>query len=81
MRGSARGDTLVKFYLSLFSINRIIPTCTAVSRKTFDSVVTPMSPDVMESSDRLRERLVSKLPLLIDRYLSWIRTLSLEQGW
>lgn len=37
----AESDRLIQFSLSLFSINRIIPTTKKVSKSTFKSMVTP----------------------------------------
>ena len=42
LRRDHDSDRLIQFYLSLFSINRIIPCTKKVTKSTFKSIVSPL---------------------------------------
>lgn len=79
-RRDEKADRLVKLYLSLFTVTKIIPLCTRVSRKTFHSIVTPLTEEQERSVSTFTELFVMDLPELLSRYLPNLATLPLFQG-
>lgn len=71
-------DRLVQFYLSLFSINRIIPTTKKVTKSTFKSIVSP--PRDPDSISEVVSELKCVLRSLTDRYLPRVQHIPLHQG-
>lgn len=71
-------DTLVRIWLSLFSLSRIVLAAKKVDRSIFDPIVSPVT-----NFDRAYEfvnRVAETLPRLIARYTPWISQLPLHQG-
>lgn len=60
--------------------NRRIPTCKKVTKETFASIVTPLSPQVENTLRVFLSRYKTKLPELIQRYVPWVKAVPLEQG-
>ncbi|KMZ61076.1 hypothetical protein ZOSMA_54G00050 [Zostera marina] len=77
-RRDSRSDVLVRLYMSVFSIGRIVKLAKVVSKSTYQSIVTP--PDDM---DRIRKTISSikdKFKEIFPRYLPNIHQIPLEQG-
>lgn len=77
---SAKGDLLIKFYLSVFSLNRIIPLSKKVSRETFSSMISVLTPEVEGTVREVVSDYKMKITSLLHRYVPWIQTIPLEQG-
>lgn len=76
-RKDDRSDTLVKIYLSFFSLSRLVELAPKMNRRTFQSIVQPSDLDMVQ---RTVGRIKWKMPSLIARYLPWVHTIPLEQG-
>lgn len=70
LRRSERGDILIQFDLSLFSLSK------RVSRSTFSSIVDP--PLSMDNICEVVSGVKELLPLLIHRYCPWRKSIPLE---
>ena len=77
-RRDAKADLLVKWYLSLFSLSKVITLATKVSKATFSSIITPVSDidAVVELVGSIKE----SFNRLVSRYVPGITTIPLEQG-
>lgn len=78
LRRDAKADIVIKFYLSVFSINRIIPLAKRVNKKTFSSITTPVKD--MNSVQHVVSDLKLCLTDLLFRYIPQVRSYPLEQG-
>lgn len=79
-RKDATADSLVRFYLTVFALGRIIPCAKPVSKSTFESIVTPLSEDVMSRVLGLLGEVKPHLKNLVLRYIPWVTTIPLNQG-
>lgn len=77
-RRSAKGDQLIKFYLSVFSLAKLFELGKRVSSKTFLSIVSPVA-DLDTAIDQVN-LIKGNMRELIYRYVPSIRTLPLFQG-
>lgn len=68
---STRARVLIKLYLSFFSLSKVIELAPKVSKKTFDSILTPCS-DYYAIYAAVKE-VLSPLPSLVCRYIPKIR--------
>nr|DAC76753.1 TPA_inf: RNA-dependent RNA polymerase [Beta vulgaris mitovirus 1] len=73
-----RSDVVIQFYLSLFSINRMIPLAKKVSKDTFQSIITP--PHRLDTIQTTSSELKTKLKMLFKRYLPHVDRIPLKQG-
>nr|UJQ92612.1 MAG: putative RNA-dependent RNA polymerase [Mitoviridae sp.] len=76
--GGLRADRLVQFYLSLFSVCRIIKLAKPVSAATFDSITKPIS-DIDKVKEVLQDIKVSSRRLF-SLYLPWLKSCPLSLG-
>lgn len=76
--GGARGDYLVRLYLSLFSICRIVRLAKPISVATFKSM-TEGVPDMEQVKEVLGE-IKSSSRRLLSLYLPWLQSCPLELG-
>lgn len=77
-RIAARDPTYIQMYMSLFSVSKLIPLAPRVSKKTFESITTPVAD--IDSVISLVSDIKGVINLLIRRYMPWIRTIPLNQG-
>lgn len=75
-----RADIIVKLYLSALSISKVIPLAPRVSKKTFSTIITPLTKEQEESVSNFSELFVRDLPDLIQRYLPKVTQIPLQQG-
>lgn len=73
-----RSDFLVRYYLSLFSLCRIVKLAKPVSRSTFSTIV--QGPLDIGKVREMLGRCKSEFPLLQKRYLPWVSTIPLHKG-
>lgn len=78
LRRDAKADVVIKFYLSVFSLNRIIPIAKKVNKSTFNSITTPVKD--MDSVHQVASELKLCLVDLFNRYVPRVRTFPLNQG-
>lgn len=74
----SKADLLVKWYLSLFSLYRIILLATRVRKSTFSSLVTPV--DNISRTVGLVGSMKDHVPMLFARYVPRLRSIPLHQG-
>lgn len=74
-RRDDRADTIVQVYLSFFSLSKIILVAKRVNKATFKSIIEPWRSvnDVLSLVSEVK----IDLPKLVNRYMSWISTISL----
>lgn len=77
-RIAARDPVIIQLYMSLFSVSKLIPLAPRVTKKTFESIVTPVTD--LDSLIFLVSDLKDTINLLIRRYLPFVHTLPLNQG-
>lgn len=75
-----RADTIVRFYLSAFSLAKVIPLAPRVSANTFKTIVTPLTPEQEISVANFCELFTVDLPELVRRYLPKVDKIPLQQG-
>ncbi|KAK9081435.1 hypothetical protein Sjap_026627 [Stephania japonica] len=77
-RRSSKGDDLIWFYLSVFSLGKQIKLAKPVSKATFASIITPVKDmdRVLNVLSNVKDRLWD----LVDRYCPSIQRLPLNQG-
>lgn len=75
---SDRSDALVKLYLSLFTIAKLIKLAKSISRDTFTSMIS--GPTDMEGSIHSIKSLMNMVPILVRRYVPTIEAIPLHQG-
>lgn len=78
LRRDPKADIIIRFYLSIFSINRLIPLSKRVTRNTFSTMVEPVK-DLDTVMDVVSE-LKSCLPSLVSRYLPHVWEIPLNLG-
>lgn len=73
-----KADMLVKIWLSLFNLSKIILLAKRVDFSTFASIVSPWKdPEkVVQAVNRVAET----LPQLVGRYLPWVSQIPLDEG-
>lgn len=74
-------DMLVKFYMSVFSLTKVIPLAKKVSHETFDSIVTPLTDEMSRSVDDIISNIIlPDISSIIGRYMPDVHTIPLYQG-
>jgi len=68
---------IIRLYMSLFSVSKLIQLFYPVSKATFDSLIRPSEPLFMR---RVVDRMKELFPSLIARYLPWVTSIPLELG-
>lgn len=76
MERTSRSDLIVRFYLSMFSVYRVVAK--KISKSTFYSITLP--PDDVSSMDGYVLEMRRKCGLLVKRYMPWISSIPLKQG-
>lgn len=74
----SHSDALVRFYMSVFSIGRIVKLAKVVSKSTYESITAPPA-----DMDRIRDTISSikdKFQRIFPRYLPHIHQIPLKQG-
>lgn len=74
-RRDEKSDLLVKWYLSIFSLSKVITLAKKVDKSTFASIVTPVT-----DMDSVLELVGSIKECFNRRYVPWIKRIPLEQG-
>lgn len=77
-RRDEKSDLLVKLYLSIFSLSKVITLAKKVDKSTFASIVTPVTD--MDSVLELVGSIKECFNRLVNRYVPWIKRIPLEQG-
>lgn len=73
-----QSDMLVKIYLSFFSLSKCITLAKRVSRKTFDSIISP--PHDLEAINDMVSDIKCSLHEIIPRYLPWLSRIPHHKG-
>lgn len=78
-RRDDRADALVKIYLSVFTIAKLIKLAKPVTTGTFESIVTPPL-QLRRMVEYARDTLEPRVPDLLRRYIPDISRIPLKQG-
>lgn len=81
MGKDSRRDMICKLYLSLFSVNKIILLAPKITKKTFASIITPLTETVENTlSEFVSNELRPRVRNLLLRYIPRLKSIPLVQG-
>lgn len=78
-KGTIEGDLLIQWYLSLFSLSKVIRLAKRIDKTTLRSIIEYPSGESVVPTNRLEDEFEKTLPSLIDRYLPSYRDVVLDQ--
>lgn len=78
LRRDEKADRIVQYYLSIFTVSRLIPLSKRISKHTFTSIIEPASPH--DATHQVVDELKGSFHSLVDRYIPHARRIPLQQG-